>query len=83
VRHHGRAGYSACGRPLRVTAFPLVLSEMSFFVGRDKIILAPVTGFWACHKRLFIFMHLITHSATDKYRIPSSRVIEIGGETES
>jgi K+ transporter len=56
---------------------------MSFFVGRDKIILAPVTGFWACHKRLFIFMHLITHSATDKYRIPSSRVIEIGGETES
>jgi len=67
---------------LRVTAFPLVLNEMSFFVGRDKIILAPGGGFWAWRKRLFIFMHLVMLSATEYYRIPSGRVIEIGGETK-
>lgn len=67
---------------LRTTAFPLVLKETYFFVGRDKIILAPGPGFWAWRKRLFIFMHLIMLSATEYYRIPSSRVIEIGGETK-
>ena len=67
---------------LRTTSFPMVLNEMSFFVGRDKIILAPGAGLWAWRTRLFIFMHLIMRSATEYYRIPSSRVIEIGGETK-
>jgi len=35
---------------LRVTAFPLVSNEMFFFVGREKIILAPGAGFWAWPK---------------------------------
>jgi len=67
---------------LRVTAFPLVLHEMSFFVGRDKIILAPRPGFWAWRQRLFILMHLNMPSATEYYRIPSSREVQIGGETK-
>jgi KUP system potassium uptake protein len=67
---------------LRVTTFPPALNEMFFFVGHDKIILAPGAGFWAWRKRLFILMHLNMLSATEYYRIPSSRVVEIGGETE-
>jgi len=67
---------------LRATSFALVLNEMYFFVGRVKIVLDPDAGFWSWRKRLFIFMHLIMLSATEYYRIPSSQVIEIGGETK-
>ncbi|MGD0721684.1 MAG: potassium transporter Kup [Roseiarcus sp.] len=66
---------------LRIPDLKFDLGATSFFIGRDKIAVASGGGLWAWRKRLFIFMHLVMVSATDYYRIPSRRVVELGEET--
>jgi KUP system potassium uptake protein len=66
---------------LRIPNLRFDLGATSFFIGRNKIALARGGGLWAWRKRLFIFMHLVMVSATDYYRIPSRRVVELGEET--
>jgi KUP system potassium uptake protein len=56
--------------------------ETSFFVGREKVVIGKHSGFWNWRKRLFILMHRTMMSATEYFRIPSNRVVELGGQVE-
>jgi KUP system potassium uptake protein len=67
---------------LRLMQFRFNLLETSFFVGREKVVLGPGAGFWTWRKRLFIFMHRTMMNATEYFRIPTNRVVELGGQIE-
>jgi len=67
---------------LRLMQFRFNLLETSFFVGREKLVLGPSGGLWTWRKRLFIFMHRTMLSATEYFRIPTNRVVELGGQIE-
>ncbi len=67
---------------LRLMQFRFNLMETSFFVGREKIVIGRHSPFWDWRKRLFIFMHRTMLSATEYFRIPSNRVVELGGQVE-
>lgn len=67
---------------LRLMQFRFNLLETSFFVGREKVVLGKGAGFWTWRKRLFIFMHRTMLSATEYFRIPTNRVVELGGQIE-
>ena len=67
---------------LRLMNFRFNLLETSFFVGREKVVIGRHSPFWDWRKRLFIFMHRMMLSATEYFRIPSNRVVELGGQVE-
>ena len=67
---------------LRVMQFRFNLLETSFFVGREKVVIGKPSRIWGWRKRLFIFMHRTMLSATEYFRIPSNRVVELGGQVE-
>ncbi len=67
---------------LRLMQFRFNLLDTSFFVGREKVILGSGGGLWTWRKRLFIFMHRTMMSATEYFRIPTNRVVELGGQIE-
>jgi KUP system potassium uptake protein len=67
---------------LRVMNFRFNLLETSFFVGREKVVIGKHSRFWDWRKRLFIFMHRTMLNATEYFRIPSNRVVELGGQVE-
>jgi len=67
---------------LRLMQFRFNLLETSFFVGREKVVLGKVGGIWTWRKRLFIFMHRTMLSATEYFRVPTNRVVELGGQIE-
>ncbi len=67
---------------LRLMQFRFNLLETSFFVGREKVVPGKGTGMWTWSKRLFIFMHRTMLSATEYLRIPTNRVVELGGQIE-
>ena len=67
---------------LRLMQFRFNLLETSFFVGREKVVLGKAGGIWTWRKRLFIFMHRTMLSATEYFRVPTNRVVELGGQIE-
>ncbi len=67
---------------LRVMNFRFNLLETSFFVGREKVVIGKHSRFWNWRKRLFIFLHRSMLSATEYFRIPTNRVVELGGQIE-
>jgi KUP system potassium uptake protein len=66
----------------RIMHFDFKLLETSFFVGREKIVASKTSRFWRWRKRLFIFMSNTMLDATEFFRIPPNRVIELGGQIE-
>ncbi len=66
----------------RMMHFQFKLLETSFFVGREKIVASKKTRFWRWRKSLFIFMSNTMLDATEFFRIPPNRVIELGGQIE-
>jgi KUP system potassium uptake protein len=67
----------------RVGGFRFNLMETSFIIGREKLRLRPRTHrFWRWRDRLFILMSNNTLDATEFFRIPPNRVVELGGQTE-
>jgi KUP system potassium uptake protein len=66
----------------RVMQFHFNLLDTSFFVGREKIFAGQRTRFSHWRKRLFIFMSNTMLDATEFFRIPTNRVIELGGQIE-
>jgi KUP system potassium uptake protein len=65
-------------------AWKLVFSMMdtSFVVGRVSIVAAKRSRFSAFRRQVFDFMHRNALPATEFFRIPPNRVIELGGQVE-
>jgi KUP system potassium uptake protein len=77
----------------RLEHFHINLMETSFFIGREKIRLKlhhpmfkrwqrQVFSFLTWPDRLFIFLNSFALDATEFFRIPPNRVIELGGQIE-
>jgi KUP system potassium uptake protein len=69
----------------RVGGFRFNLMETSFIIGREKLRLRPRqcrAYFWRWRDRLFILMSNNTLDATEFFRIPPNRVVELGGQIE-
>jgi KUP system potassium uptake protein len=66
----------------RALHFHFNLMETSFFLRREKIIAAKNAPLARWHKQLFILMSNTMLNATEFFRIPSNRVIELGGQIE-
>lgn len=61
---------------MRVREFHFSLMEISFFIGKEKVVSKPGTS-WLLGG--FILMHRMMLGATDYFRIPPNHAIEIGG----
>jgi KUP system potassium uptake protein len=69
----------------RLGGFRFNLMETSFVIGREKLRLRPrprETRFWRWRDALFILMSNNTLDATEFFRIPPNRVVELGGQIE-
>jgi KUP system potassium uptake protein len=67
----------------RAQGFRINMMETSFFIGREKLrTRASRTAFWRLRDRLFILLNNMALDATEFFRIPPNRVVEIGGQIE-
>jgi KUP system potassium uptake protein len=66
----------------RVGGFRFNLMDTSFFVGREKIVPSRRSPILAPFKRLFVLMSELALDATEFFRIPVNRVVELGGQVE-
>jgi KUP system potassium uptake protein len=67
----------------RVQHFRINLMETSFFIGREKVLARPRrAAFWRWRDRLFILLTTLGLDATEFFRIPPNRVVELGGQVE-
>jgi KUP system potassium uptake protein len=67
----------------RVQHFHINLMETSFFIGREKLRTRASRGaFWHWRDRLFIMLTSLALDATEFFRIPPNRVVELGGQIE-
>jgi KUP system potassium uptake protein len=62
--------------------FHFNLMETSVFVGREKLVIADRTKLAKWRKELFVLLFRISLSAVEFFRVPSNRVVELGGQTE-
>jgi KUP system potassium uptake protein len=67
---------------LRLMQIRFNLMETSFFIGREKVVIGKRSRFWRWRKQLFIFMQMTMLNATEFFRIPTNRVVELGGQIE-
>jgi KUP system potassium uptake protein len=66
----------------RVGGFRFNLMETSFFVGREKIVAKRPSGLLLPFKKLFILLTNVALDATEFFRIPVNRIVELGGQVE-
>ncbi len=67
----------------RVQGFRINLMETSFIIGRERLRARARRGaFWHWRDRLFIFLSNLALDATEFFRIPPNRVVELGGQIE-
>ena len=69
----------------RVQGFHINLMETSFFIGREKLRRRERQHrsiFWRWRDRLFIMLTNFALDATEFFRIPPNRVVELGGQIE-
>jgi KUP system potassium uptake protein len=67
---------------LRLMQFRFNLMETSFFLGREKIVAGKEARLPRWRRVLFSFMTSNMLNATEFFRIPSNRVVELGGQIE-
>ena len=67
---------------LRLMQFRFNLMETSFFVGREKIVQGKHSRLSRWRRWLFSFMTNNMLNATEFFRIPTNRVVELGGQLE-
>jgi KUP system potassium uptake protein len=58
------------------------LMETSFFVSRETLIARGASGMAGWRERLFVSMSKNATSASDFFRIPTNRVVEVGTQIE-
>ena len=56
--------------------------ETSVFVGREKLVISDTTPLCGWRKELFLLLFRLSLSAVEFFRVPSNRVVELGGQTE-
>lgn len=61
---------------LRAREFHFSLLEISFFIGKEKVVARKDTSWFF---GLFILMHRMMLGATDYYKIPDDHAVELGG----
>ena len=61
---------------MRVREFHFSLMEISFFIGKEKVVVKPGSSQFLS---LFVLMHRMMLGATDYFKIPPGHAIEIGG----
>ncbi len=66
----------------RVSGFRFNLMETSFFVGHEKIVPTRRSHWLMPFKRLFVLLSELALDATEFFRIPVNRVVELGGQVE-
>jgi KUP system potassium uptake protein len=66
----------------RVSGFRFNLMDTSFFVGHEKIVPNRRTRWMLPFKRLFVLLSELALDATEFFRIPVNRVVELGGQVE-
>jgi KUP system potassium uptake protein len=66
----------------RVGGFRFNLMETSFFVGREKIVAKGRPGLLLPFKKLFVLLSNLALDATEFFRIPVNRIVELGGQVE-
>jgi KUP system potassium uptake protein len=67
----------------RAQHFHINLMETSFIIGRERLRTRPSRGaFWHWRNRLFIILTNLALDATEFFRIPPNRVVELGGQIE-
>ena len=66
----------------RVGGFRFNLMETSFFVGREKIVAKRPSGIMLPFKKLFVLLSNVALDATEFFRIPVNRIVELGGQAE-
>ncbi len=64
---------------LRLQGYQFRLSDVSFFVGRERLVTHARHPLTRLRDKLFILLHRNMLSATDYYEIPPARVVELGG----
>jgi len=63
--------------------FHFSLMETSFIIGREKLrVRQRQFAFWRWRNRLFALLNNLSLDATEFFRIPPNRVIELGGQIE-
>ena len=68
----------ACGR----REFEFDMMDTSFFVSRETLIATRTPGMALWRERLFVSMSRNAVKATDFFRIPTNRVVELGTQVE-
>jgi KUP system potassium uptake protein len=58
------------------------MMETSVFVGREKLVISDRTPLAKWRKELFLLLFRLSLSAVEFFRVPSNRVVELGGQTE-
>ena len=76
----GRAG--AARRSAAAAASSFDMMETSFFVSRETLIATVAPGMALWRERLFVSMSKNATKASDFFRIPSNRVVELGTQVE-
>jgi len=66
----------------RVGGFRFNLMETSFFVGREKIVAKRGSTVSLPFKQLFMWLSKMALDATEFFRIPVNRIVELGGQVE-
>ena len=64
---------------LRAREFHFSLAEISFFVGKEKVVARHSSAFLLSP---FIYMHRSMQGATEYFQIPFNHAMEIGGYIE-
>jgi KUP system potassium uptake protein len=62
--------------------FAFNMMDISFFLGREKLVASKRPHMSGWRERLFIWLQRNAVSATDFFRIPSNRVVELGAQVE-
>jgi KUP system potassium uptake protein len=52
--------------------------DTSFYLGREKLMITKRPGMMRWRKVLFAFLSRNAHAATDFFRLPANRVVEMG-----
>ncbi len=86
IAHYGFAESPNVPRVLAAAAermgFAFNMMDISFFLGREKLVASKRPHMSGLRERLFIWLQRNAVSATDFFRIPSNRVVELGAQVE-